>query len=88
MHKEPISVCMACYYGEEYIEEQMISILQQLGADDELIIIDDHSQDKTGQIVQGMNDKRIRYIFNEKTLIFVSYKILLYTFGARSAKGN
>lgn len=68
MHKEPISVCMACYYGEEYIEEQMISILRQLGADDELIIIDDHSQDKTGQIVQGMNDKRIRYIFNEKNL--------------------
>lgn len=68
MHKEPISVCMACYYGEEYIEEQMISILEQLGADDELIIIDDHSQDKTGQIVQEMNDKRIRYVLNEKNL--------------------
>ena len=68
MHREPISVCMACYHGEQYIEEQIASILPQLSAEDELIIIDDHSSDRTGQIVQKMDDPRIRYVFNEKNL--------------------
>lgn len=68
MHRESISVCMACYNGEPYIEEQIASILPQLNEDDELIIIDDHSSDSTGQIIQKMNDPRIRYMFNEKNL--------------------
>ena len=40
MHREGISVCMACYNGEQYIEEQIASILPQLNAGDELIVID------------------------------------------------
>lgn len=68
MHREAISVCMACYHGEQYIRQQIESILPQLRAEDELIIIDDHSTDRTGQIIQEMNDSRIRYVFNEKNL--------------------
>ena len=68
MHSERISVCMACYNGEKYIEEQILSILPQLNEFDELIIIDDHSSDKTGQIVQELKDKRIKYVLNEKNL--------------------
>ena len=68
MHKEQISVCMACYQGENYIKEQIDTILPQLNETDELIIIDDHSSDGTGQIVQELNDPRIRYVFNEKNL--------------------
>lgn len=68
MHKERVSVCMACYNGEKYIEEQIKSILPQLGAEDELIIVDDHSADKTAEIVKNIGDKRIRYVFNKKNL--------------------
>lgn len=68
MHSERISVCMACYQGEKYIEEQILSILPQLNESDELIIIDDHSSDNTGRIVQGMKDNRIKYVLNEKNL--------------------
>lgn len=68
MHREGISVCMACYNGEQYIEEQIASILPQLNAGDELIVIDDHSSDGTAKIIQGMQDGRIRYVFNEKNL--------------------
>lgn len=68
MHKERISVCMACYQGENYIKEQIDSILAQLNRMDELIIIDDHSSDKTGQIIQELNDPRIKYVLNEKNL--------------------
>lgn len=68
MHHESVSVCMACYNGEKYIEEQIASIISQLGEADELIIVDDHSSDKTGQIVKDMQEARIRYVFNEKNL--------------------
>lgn len=33
-----ISVCMATYNGEKYIKEQLLSILKQLGPNDEIII--------------------------------------------------
>ena len=38
MHKECVSVCMACYNGEKYIEKQIESILPQLNENDELHI--------------------------------------------------
>lgn len=59
---------MACYNGENYIREQMESILQQLEAGDELIIIDDGSTDHTAQIIHSFSDERIRYVKNEKNL--------------------
>ena len=60
MYKECVSVCMACYNGEKYIQEQIASILPQLNAEDELIIIDDHSSDKTAEIVKDIKDSRMK----------------------------
>lgn len=60
-----ISVCMATYNGELYIKEQIESILLQLNANDELIISDDHSSDRTCTIVNEFNDSRIKLIIND-----------------------
>lgn len=59
-----ISVCMAAFNGELYIREQIESILKQLKVDDELIISDDNSTDKTSDIVREINDPRIKFIVN------------------------
>lgn len=59
-----ISVCMATYNGEKYIKEQLLSILKQIGRDDEIIISDDLSKDKTIEIIKSLNDKRIKIFFN------------------------
>lgn len=59
-----ISVCMASYNGEKYIKEQIDSILKQLNAEDELIISDDGSTDSTIEIIQSIQDTRIRLIHN------------------------
>lgn len=59
-----ISVCMATYNGEKYITEQIDSILCQLADSDELIISDDHSTDKTVDIIKTYKDPRIKLIFN------------------------
>jgi glycosyltransferase involved in cell wall biosynthesis len=60
-----VSVAMATYNGESYLSEQLGSILPQLSATDELIIVDDASQDATCAIVERLRDHRIRLIRNE-----------------------
>ena len=61
-----ISVCIATYNGEKYIKDQLDSILVQLKADDEVIISDDSSTDKTIEIIKSLNDKRIVLYANQK----------------------
>lgn len=59
-----ISVCMASYNGEKYIAEQLQSILAQLGPEDEVIVSDDGSTDRTLSVIGEINDARIRVIHN------------------------
>lgn len=46
-----VSVAMATYNGEAYIEEQIVSILNQISEKDEIIISDDGSTDNTLNII-------------------------------------
>ncbi|MBP5204864.1 glycosyltransferase, partial [Candidatus Saccharibacteria bacterium] len=61
-----ISVAMATYNGEKYIQEQLLSILPQIGKGDEIIISDDGSTDSTLEIIRKINDKRIKIIQGPK----------------------
>ena len=58
--REKISVAMATYNGEQYIEEQLKSVLKQLNDNDEIIISDDGSTDSTMNIIDGIGDCRIK----------------------------
>jgi glycosyltransferase involved in cell wall biosynthesis len=60
-----VSVCMATYNGEKYIEDQIDSIICQLSLEDELIISDDSSTDNTISIIKKYNDSRIKLIENQ-----------------------
>lgn len=66
-----ISVCMSAYNGEKYIYRQIKSILDQLKRDDELIIYDDASVDKTLDIIKSFYDPRIRLITGEENVGFL-----------------
>lgn len=61
-----ISVCMATYNGQNYIEEQIQSILAQLSPNDEVIVADDGSTDATINIIQGFKDQRIKIFQNPR----------------------
>lgn len=61
-----ISVCLATYNGEKYLQEQIDSILSQLDETDELIVSDDGSTDRTIKILKSYGDKRIKIFFNTK----------------------
>ena len=57
-----ITVCIATYNGECFVAEQIASILPQLAADDEIVLSDDGSTDRTLDIVRGFADERIRIV--------------------------
>jgi GT2 family glycosyltransferase len=54
-----ISVCMATYNGEQYLFQQLESILAQLSDGDEVIVVDDGSTDNTVGVVSNFGDSRI-----------------------------
>ena len=60
-----ISVCIATHNGEKYIKKQLESILSQLDFSDEIVISDDGSTDQTINLIQSLEDKRIK-IFTYK----------------------
>jgi len=59
-----ISVCMTSFNGGKFIRKQILSILDQLGSGDELIISDDGSTDNTIKIITDINDKRIKLLYH------------------------
>jgi glycosyltransferase involved in cell wall biosynthesis len=59
-----LSVCMATYQGELYVERQLRSILDELGPDDEIVVVDDCSEDRTVDVIEAMGDHRIRIFRN------------------------
>jgi len=66
-----VSVCLAAYNGAEFIGPQIESILAQLGADDELIIIDDASTDATVAVIKEFTAPQIRLIQHATNLGYV-----------------
>lgn len=65
------SICMATYRGARYIDEQLTSILHQLGEHDELVIVDDASPDNTVEHIRKFHDPRIRLIQAERNQGYV-----------------
>lgn len=59
------TVCVATYNGERFIEEQLRSILMQIGADDEVIVSDDGSTDGTLDCVARLEDSRVRILHSQ-----------------------
>lgn len=65
--KQPlISVIMSTYNEEKYIETSLKSLLNQTFKEFEIIIVDDASTDNTKQLIQNLQDERIRLICNEE----------------------
>ena len=79
-----ISVCMATYNGENFIKEQIDSILPQLSDDDEIVISDDGSTDKTVDIIENYGDSRI------KLLKYNSFRSTIYNLenALKDSKGD
>ena len=58
-NRASLSVCMATYKGERFVRQQIETILSELSSADELIVVDDCSTDRTVEIIQSIQDRRI-----------------------------
>ncbi len=63
-----ISVLFSAYNDEKFIHEGLEAILAQTFGDFELLVLDDCSTDRTGEIAQSYADPRIVYVRHEKNM--------------------
>lgn len=59
--KKLVSVIIPAYNHERFIGPAIESVLKQTHSDLELLVIDDGSTDKTGEIAQSYDDPRLKY---------------------------
>lgn len=64
MRLNSVSVCMTVFNGKKFILKQIESILMQLSEGDELIIIDDASDDDSYSIIANLNSSLIIIVKN------------------------
>jgi glycosyltransferase involved in cell wall biosynthesis len=65
-----VSIGLPVYNGENYLSEAIESVLQQTYADFELVVSDNASTDRTGEICRdyAASDSRIRYLRNQENI--------------------
>lgn len=63
-----VTILMSVYNGDKYLREAIDSILNQTFNDFEFIIINDASTDKTKDILDSYEDKRIKIINNTENI--------------------
>ena len=63
-----ISVCIPSFNNARFIDAAIRSVLGQTLDDFELIVVDDHSSDGTGERVRAYSDSRIRFVENDRNL--------------------
>jgi glycosyltransferase involved in cell wall biosynthesis len=62
MPQPQTSVIIPVRNGIRFLAEAVMSVLPQLGPEDEVIIVDDASSDATPQLVAAMDDRRLRIL--------------------------
>lgn len=73
-----ISICLATHNGGKYINEQLDSILPQLGDNDEIIVSDDGSTDDTIDRIKSYNDPRIKIYHYKQPPFKKAHKNFIY----------
>lgn len=63
--KPRVSVVIPAYNHERFVGAAVESVLEQTFEDLELIVVDDGSTDKTGEVVQSYDDARLTYVHQE-----------------------
>jgi glycosyltransferase involved in cell wall biosynthesis len=69
-----ISIALATYNGEQYIVNQINSILPQLSEGDEIIVSDDGSYDNTLECITNLKNNKIHIFKNPKKGVLTNFE--------------
>lgn len=72
----PLTVVLLTYNRLHYLKESLGAILNQSYRDFELLVLDNHSTDGTGEYILGLQDPRIRYVRNSENFSTVQFNCL------------
>ena len=64
----PVAVCVPLYRKEEFIADTIRSVLAQTFTDFELIVLDNASPDRSGEIARSFDDPRVVVVKNKETI--------------------
>ncbi len=67
-NREPVSIITVTYNSEKTLDTFLSSVLDSMGENDELIIVDNNSQDKTRKILENLNVKNVKVILNKENV--------------------
>lgn len=65
---------MALRNGAAHLQEQVMSILSQLGADDELVVSEDRSCDRSLDIIDAFEDRRIKVVYAPRPGVVANFE--------------
>jgi len=66
--RDTVCILLASFNGEQYLDDQINSIIKQTYSNWKLLILDDHSSDKTNKIILkwSKRDARIKYLGSQE----------------------
>lgn len=82
--KDKISIIITVYNTKKYLKRCLEGIIVDEYKDLEILVIDDHSLEKSEDIIKELNDKRIKYIYKNKNTGLANTK----QYGLEIAKGK
>lgn len=85
VHTAPlVSVVIPTYNHAHYLVRALQSVLDQTYTNWEVIVVDNHSQDNTDEVIQGFNDPRIKVLKIHNDGVIAASRNM----GIRAAKGD
>ena len=73
-----VSIILNCYNGEEYLREALASVQSQIYKNWELIFWDNHSNDKSKEILNSFKNKKFKYFKSKKfTTLYAARNLAL-----------
>ena len=67
LFRPSVSVIIPAFNGQEYLAEALASVAAQSHPDLEIIVVDDGSTDRTAEIAQTFDDRRVRYVYASRS---------------------